>query len=192
MSRNGFRRGVVIGGSAGGFQVLVSILSALPDEFPLPFLIVQHLHVSDDGSFSQHLARASKRRVVEPCDKEPIEPGCVYVAPADYHMLLERKETIALSIDERVTWSRPSIDVLFESAAGPWGPDAIAILLTGANADGTRGMRAIRQAGGLTIAQDPACAETPFMPQSAINAGVVNEVLGVEQIAERLISESKP
>jgi two-component system chemotaxis response regulator CheB len=188
--KGGPTRGVVCGASAGGFDALAAILLSLPPGFPLPVLIVQHLHCTDDGAFAEHLAQASRWRVVEPCDKERIVPGCVYVAPANYHMLVERDGTIALSIDERVTWSRPSIDVLFESAARAWGRGAIAVLLSGANTDGASGMRVLREAGGLTIAQDPACAEVPVMPRAAIDAGVVDEVLGVKQISERLSAEA--
>ncbi len=181
-------RAVVIGGSAGGFEALTAILSVLPGDFPLPVLVVQHLHPSDAGSFARHLARATRLPVIEPCDKEPIERGRVYAAPANYHMLVERDgSTIALSIDERVNWSRPSIDVLFESGSRAWGEGVIAILLSGANADGAKGMGKVKKAGGLTIAQDPASSQTPFMPQAAIDAGGVDEVLGLEQIGKRLV-----
>jgi two-component system chemotaxis response regulator CheB len=181
-------RAVVIGGSAGGFEAITVILPALPGDFLLPVLVVQHLHPRDDGSFARHLARATRLPVIEPCDKETIERGRVYAAPANYHMLVERDgSTIALSIDERVNWSRPSIDVLFESGARAWGDGMIAIILSGANDDGTKGMRAVREAGGFTIAQDPASAQTPVMPQAAIDAGVVDEVLGLEQIGKRLV-----
>ncbi len=181
-------RAIVIGGSAGGFEALTAILSELPGDFLLPVLVVQHLHPCDDGSFARHLARATRLPVIEPCDKEPIERGRLYAAPANYHMLVERDgSTIALSIDERVNWSRPSIDVLFESGAGAWGEGVIAILLSGANADGAKGMGEVKKAGGMTIAQDPASAQNPVMPQAAIDAGVVDEVLGLEQIGQRLV-----
>jgi len=184
-------RVVVIGGSAGGFEALRVILSALPGDFTLPVLVVQHLHASDDGSFARHLARSTRLPVVEPCDKAPIEQGRVYTAPANYHMLVERDGAIALSIDERVNWSRPSIDVLFESAARAWGNGVIAVILSGASDDGASGMEAVKSAGGLTLAQDPASAPTPFMPQAAIDAGVVDEILGVEEIGQRLIQLEK-
>jgi len=179
-------KAVVIGSSAGGLEALDIIFAALPVDFALPVLVVQHLHQTDDGRFAAHLARAARLPVVEPCDKEPIEPGKIYAAPADYHMLAERDGTISLSVDGRVNWSRPSIDVLFESAALAWGPGVVAILLSGANADGARGMRAVRAAGGLTIAQDPAGAESPAMPQAAIDAGAVLEVLTTGEIGRRL------
>jgi len=181
-------RAVVIGGSAGGVEVLVDILSGLPSDFGLPVLVVQHLHPSDDGGLARHLSRETPLRVIEPCDKEPIKHGCVYVAPANYHMLAERNETISLSMDERINWSRPSIDVLFESAARSWGEWVIAIILSGANTDGAKGVQAVKEAGGQVIAQDPAEAEHPVMPQAAIDTGVVDKVLRSKKIG-RLLAE---
>ncbi|OGQ97164.1 MAG: hypothetical protein A2521_16290 [Deltaproteobacteria bacterium RIFOXYD12_FULL_57_12] len=178
---------VVMGGSAGGFKAYAAILSALPTDFELPVLVVQHLHPGDDGSFARHLARVALHPVIEPCDKERIERRQVYVAPANYHMLVERNGTIALSLEGKVNWSRPSIDALFESAALAFGQRVIAVILSGASIDGAVGMRAIKAAGGLTIAQEPATAEYPVMPQAAIDTGAVDEVLSVEEIGRRLI-----
>ena len=180
-------RGVVIGGSAGGVEALVVILAALPADFRLPLLVVQHLHASDDGAFSRHLAHRVRRPVMEPCDKQPIEPGQIYTAPANYHMLVEKDDTISLSVDDKVNYSRPSIDVLFESAAHAWGTGVIAVILSGANNDGTEGMRKIKAVGGLNIAQDPDSAETQYMVRAAIDSGVVDEVLLPEKIGKRLM-----
>lgn len=180
-------RGVVIGGSAGGVAALDALLSCLPDTFPLPLLVVQHLHASDGGAFCQHLARVVGARAVEAFDKCPIESGFIYTAPANYHMLVERHEAIALSVDERVNWSRPSIDVLFESAATAWGRAVIAIIFSGASADGAHGIRAIHRAGGFTIAQDPCTAEMAVMPQAAIDTGAVDEILAPGEIGARLL-----
>ena len=180
-------RAVIIGGSAGGLEALGDIVSALPSDFALPVLVVQHLHPSDDGSLVRYLGRITHLRVLEPCDKERFEPGCVYTAPANYHMLVEQSGTIALCVSEKVNWSRPSIDVLFGSAARAWGESVIAVILSGASADGTKGIWAVKEAGGLTIAQDPASAESPVMPQAAIDAGGVDEVLRLEEIGQRLI-----
>ncbi len=179
-------RAVVLGASAGGFEAFTGILSILPADFALPILAVQHLHPMDDGQFVSHLGSVSRLIVVTPCDKQRIDRGRVYVAPSNYHMLVERDGSIALSVDERVNWSRPSIDVLFESAARAWGSAVIAIILSGASADGAKGMRAVRTTGGLTIAQDPASAEYPVMPQAAIDAGAVDEILTLEGIGARL------
>lgn len=181
---------IVIGGSAGGLAVLDRILPELPGDFPLPILVIQHLPPSDDGSFARYLARTTRLPVVEPCDKERIEGGHLYAAPANYHMLVERTGTIGLSVDEKVNWSRPSIDVLFESAARVWGPALIAVILSGASVDGATGLCAIKAAGGRTIAQDPASAQSPLMPRAAIDAGAVDEVLTPECIAERLLEWS--
>ncbi len=150
--------------------------------------MVQHLHPSDDGAFARHLARVTRLPVVEPCDKERIDRGHVYVAPANYHMLVDRDGTIGLSVDAKVNWSRPSIDVLFESAAIAWRDAVVAVLLSGASADGAQGMLAIRDAGGLTVVQDPAEAGYPFMPQSAIDAQAAENVLRAGEIG-RLLAE---
>ena len=179
-------RAVVMGGSAGGVEAMAAILSALPADFALPVLVVQHLHPSDAGLSARHLAGATGLSVVEPCDKERIERGRVYAAPANYHMLVERDGTICLSVDERINWSRPSIDVLFESAARAWGQAVVAVIVSGANSDGAKGMRAVREAGGITIAQDPASAQNPVMPQAAIDTEAVDEVLRPKKIGQRL------
>ena len=181
-------RAIVIGGSAGGVEGLTAIFAALPADFELPVLVVQHLHPSDDGAFARHLARVTRLTVVEPCDKERIERGRVYAAPASYHMLVDRNGSISLSVDEKVNWSRPSIDVLFESAAIALGEAVVAVLLSGASVDGAEGMHAVREAGGLTIAQDPEDAEYPLMPQSAIDVQAADKVLQAEEIG-RLLAE---
>ena len=134
-------------------------------------LVVQHLHASDDGSFARHLARMTRLVVVEPCDKERIKSGHLYTAPANYHLLVEKDNRISLSVDEKVNWSRPSIDVLFMSAARAWQAGVIAVILSGANADGAQGILAVKKVGGVTIAQAPVSAATPVMPQAAIDAG---------------------
>ena len=170
-------RVIVIGASAGGGEVLEKILSGLPADYAVPILIVQHLHPDVGEDFARSLGRKTRLPVVSPCDKQKIEPGKVYVAPANYHMLIERTGHVALSVAEKVKWSRPSIDVLFESAAYAWEEKVIAVLLTGANDDGVEGMRTVKAFGGLTIAQEPATAEHPVMPQAAIDAKVAEKVL---------------
>ncbi len=180
-------KAIVIGGSAGGIAVLESILAALPEDFRPPLLVVEHLHPSDQGALAERLATIARMPLTEPCDKDPIEPGHVYTAPANYHLLVDRNGSVSLSIDPRVRWSRPSIDVLFESAALAWGSGLVAVLLSGANSDGVDGLAAVKAAGGRTIAQNPAGAESPWMPRAAIDAGVVDEILDVAAIAPRLI-----
>ncbi len=178
---------VMLGGSYGALHPLACILRALPDDFSLPLFVVNHLHADDNGGFAEYLDMLTSLSVIEPCDKTPVEAGVIYVAPANYHMLLETDGFISLSVDEKFNWSRPSIDVFFESAAVAWGENIVGIILSGANADGAQGMMAIRQAGGLTIAQSPDEAVSPTMPLAAINAGAVCEVLRVDEIVKRLL-----
>jgi two-component system chemotaxis response regulator CheB len=179
-------RVIVIGASAGGREALERILSGLPADYAVPILIAQHLHSDDGGGFARSLGSKIRLSVVSPCDKKKIEPGNVYVAPANYHMLVERTGHTALSIEEKVKWSRPSIDVLFESAAYVWEEKVIAVLLTGSNDDGVEGMRTVRAHGGLTIAQEPATAEHPVMPQAAIDAKTTERVMTLEEISQFL------
>lgn len=177
---------IVIGGSAGSTVIMSEILSCLPPDFRLPILVVQHLHESDDGGFAEHLARNWELTLVVPCDKQSTEEGHVYVAPSNYHMLVKRNWTIALSVDDKVNWSRPSIDVLFESAAYACATNLVAVILSGASADGAQGMRTVRECGGLTVAQSPDTAESPFMPQAAINAAHPEYVQPPAEIAKLL------
>lgn len=177
---------IVMGGSAGGFKALMAILTPLPADFPPPILIVQHLHASDAGSFAKHLGRITRLPVVEADDKMSIAAAHIYVAPANYHLLVEDAATLALNVDPPVNYSRPAIDVLFESAAWVWGEDLLAVLLSGASRDGTAGLQAVKEAGGRTLAQDPATAESPLMPQWAIEKNVVDEILAPAAIAVRL------
>lgn len=180
-------RAIVMGGSAGGVEVLRVVLSELPPGFGPAVLLVQHLHRFDRGAFSRQLAHSTTLPVIEPCDKQPIAGGTVYAAPADYHMHVEKDETISLSVDPKVNWSRPSIDVLFDSAARVWEDALVAVILSGANGDGTAGMRAVKAAGGRTIAQEPSTAVAPYMPQAAIEAGVTDDVLPIARIGARLL-----
>ncbi len=177
---------VAIGASAGGGGALRTILSLLPGDYALPILIAQHLHPDDNGGFAENLARDVSLPVTSACDKQVIQAGHIYVAPANYHMLVERNGYIALTTDEKVNWSRPSIDVLFESAAYAWREKLIALILSGANSDGTEGLRTIKKLGGIALAQDPGTTEYPAMPWSAINAGVVDEILTLHEIGQRL------
>lgn len=181
-------KAVVVGASFGGLQALSSLLSALPAAFPLPIVVVLHLHPSGGGYLAEHFRRICKLGAREPEDKEAIQPGIIYLAPANYHLLVEADDTFSLSIDERVNHSRPSIDVLFESAARAWKSGVIGILLTGANTDGAHGLCVIKRCGGLALVQDPASAECRVMPQAAIDAGCTDQVLSLEGIAQFLNS----
>lgn len=183
----GRHRVVVVGGSAGGSQILQALVAALPRGFELPILAVLHRHPSTDESLAEYVGGQAMVLVQEPCDKQTIASGNVYLAPANYHMLLDGGGSIALSVDDKVNWSRPSIDVLFESAANAFGSSVIGILLSGANADGAEGLRAIHAAGGTTLAQDPREAQFGRMPQAAIDTGCVGRILTQTEIVRFLI-----
>jgi len=187
-SITGTYKAVVVGASAGGMDAISKLLSALPASFPLPIVVVQHLHPSSGGYLVEHFERICVLPVREPEDKEEIQSGTIYLAPANYHLLIETDETFSLSIDERVSHSRPSIDVLFESAAIAWGGRVIGVLLTGANSDGASGLCLIKSYGGLALVQDPATAGYPVMPQAAIDAGCADQILSIEGIAQFLYS----
>ena len=158
---------VVIGGSAGSVRALDLILPGLPAEFP-PILIVVHVLASSLTSLASVFSRRSALRVIEAEPGAPIERGHAYFAPADYHLLVEPSRRCALSIAPPVHFSRPAIDVLFESAAEAYGPLLLGVVLTGASADGALGLRALVDRGGRALVQDPATAEAPTMPQSAL------------------------
>ncbi|MCJ7538961.1 MAG: chemotaxis protein CheB [Desulfobacterales bacterium] len=179
-------KAIVIGVSAGGRAALSKLFSCLPDRFPLPVIIVQHVRSTINRYRYTHFNNKCTLTIKEADDKEEIQPGSVYFAPPDYHLLIERDKTFSLSIDARVNYSRPSIDVLFESAVYVWSSGLIGILLTGASSDGAYGMQLIKEHGGLTIVQDPATAEYPVMPKAAIDAVAVDKILSIESIGEFL------
>ena len=152
---------IVIGASAGALEALSNLLPGLPADYRLPILIVVHLP-SDTTSLLAELLRARCAiRVREAEDKEPIEPGVAYFAPPDYHLLVEQDKRLSLSDDEPVLFSRPSIDVLFESAADAYGSSLIGVVLTGANSDGAKGLKAVVEAGGAAVVQSPGAPMRP-------------------------------
>jgi len=177
---------IVFGSSAGGYSALAEVLPQLPVDLPQAVVVAQHLHPGSGEYMVEYLSRRCRMPVREPEDKEPVLPGVIAVAAAQYHLLIERDRTFAFSVDDKVNFSRPSIDVLFESVAAVYGPRAVGVVLTGANADGAAGLRAIKAAGGLAVVQDPASAETPFMPRSALAATAVDHVLDLAGIARLL------
>jgi two-component system, chemotaxis family, protein-glutamate methylesterase/glutaminase len=177
---------VVIGASAGALEALSAILPALPAEFKLPLIVVVHVP-SNKRSALTDLFRAKCRLAVrEVEDKEPISGGTVYFAPPDYHLLIEVDRTLSLSNDEPVLFSRPSIDVLFESAAEAFGAALVAVILTGANQDGAKGLSAVVQAGGIAIAQTPSEAFASAMPQAAVDLCPSARVMSLGAIAAYL------
>jgi two-component system, chemotaxis family, protein-glutamate methylesterase/glutaminase len=173
---------VVIGASLGGTKALSSLLSALPGHFPLPLGIVLHRAVeSDDATLRRLLQAHSALPVVEAEDKMPIAAGRVYLAPADYHLLVGKTE-FSLSTEAPVMFARPSIDVLFESASAAFESKTLGVLLTGASAEGARGAAKIRERGGTVLVQDPETAECPVMPRAAIAADAASSILPLEGI----------
>ncbi|MBF0509567.1 MAG: chemotaxis protein CheB [Deltaproteobacteria bacterium] len=178
---------VVIGVSAGGMEALSDLLPPLPDEFSWPIIIVQHMHPTQGDYLAELLCRRCAVKAKEADDKEKIQPGWIYLAPPNYHLLIERDQTFSLSVDEKVNFARPSIDVLFESAVDAYGSGLIGIILTGANHDGAYGLHLIKQCGGLTIVQDPAHAAHPVMPRSALDMTKVDHVLPIPGITRLLI-----
>ncbi|MCU1228240.1 MAG: CheB methylesterase [Acidobacteria bacterium] len=177
---------IVIGCSLGGMRALQTLFSDLPADFPVPIAVAQHRHKASNEGLPTFLRKHSKLPVVDVDDKEWIHPGKIYLAPADYHLLVERGE-FSLSVDAAVAHSRPSIDVLFESAADAYGDHLVGIVLTGANADGAAGAEKIRERNGFLIVQDPADAEAPAMPQAAIQRTRVDRILPLNRIAPFLV-----
>lgn len=177
---------VAVGASWGGLEAIGRLLSRLPASFRSPVAVVQHRGPSTpEGAMRHYLSVRCPLRVVDAEDKEPVEEGRVYLAPPNYHLLVE-EGSLALSLEAPVAFSRPSIDVLFESAADSYGPGLTAVVLTGANNDGSRGVVTVRNAGGTVLVQDPDEAERRAMPDAAIATGAVHHVLPVEGLAAKL------
>jgi two-component system, chemotaxis family, protein-glutamate methylesterase/glutaminase len=176
---------VAIGASLGGLSAIETLLEALPKTFPAAVVIVQHRRADGDSRLLELLRGHSVLPVSEPEDKQPLQPGNVYLAPPNYHMLVERG-LLSLSIDPPVAFARPSMDVLFESVADAYGPRAVAVVLTGSNRDGAAGAAAIKRHGGVVLVQDPSSAEAPETPNAAIAATRVDAVLGLPALALHL------
>lgn len=177
----------VIGGSAGGIDVVQKILSGLATDTPAVILICLHLHPRSGGELAEVLARHSALPVVEAEPYQALTPGRVYLAPPDYHMLVEQDHTISLDASEKIHFSRPSIDALFESAADVFGGGLIGVILTGASQDGARGLQRIQQRGGVTIVQDPATCFADYMPRAACLRATPDFILPPAEIAAKLM-----
>ncbi|MGQ9556617.1 MAG: chemotaxis protein CheB [Desulfurispora sp.] len=177
---------VVIGVSAGGLSALRLLLPALKPDFSLPVAIVQHQYPSADDFLARYLNDLCSLPVKQAEDKEEFSPGTVYIAPPDYHLLIELNRTLSLSLDPPVNYARPSIDVLFTSAADAFGPALIGVILTGASSDGSAGLQQVKHRGGLAVVQDPATAEVDYMPRSALAVTRVDYILPLEEIAALL------
>jgi two-component system chemotaxis response regulator CheB len=177
---------IVIGASAGGIEALGTLLPSLPARFQAAVFVVLHLPPDTQSEVAELFNARCRLPVLEAGDKERVTGGAIYFAPAGYHAMIDANRTCALSIDEPVNFSRPSIDVLFESAAWTYGARLLGILLTGASADGAAGMAAIHAAGGQTWAQTPDTARASAMPLAAIERAVVDHVLDLDAMAARL------
>jgi two-component system chemotaxis response regulator CheB len=179
-------RAVVIGGSSGALDALALILPALPSGFVTPLAIVLHIQPGRPSGLVNLFRATSRLNVKEAEDKEPIEPCTVYVAPPNYHLLVESGHHFSLSVDDPVHFSRPAIDVLFESAADAYGPALAGVLLSGANEDGARGLDRIFANGGSTVVQDPSTAVARQMPEAALRGGRPHRVLAPGDVAPYL------
>jgi two-component system chemotaxis response regulator CheB len=182
---------IVVGGSLGGMKALRTVLQDLPGSFSMPIAVVLHRHKDSDDSLVSILQQGINLQVKEVVDKDSIRTGHVYISPSDHHLLVEPMY-FSLSTDEPVQYARPSIDVLFESAADVFGDKVIAVILTGANHDGARGAAAIRRRGGRVIVQEPLTAECAVMPAAALETVPGADVLPAEEIAQLLIELSHP
>ena len=184
---------IVVGASAGGVEALLSIFAALAPGFSLPIIAVLHLPDERRSQLAEVFDRRLQMPVVEARDKEMIQPGTLYFAGPGYHLSVEHDRSLSLSQEDRVHHSRPAIDFLFESAADAYGPNLLAILLTGANQDGGRGLAQVKQLGGITVVQDPSEARVDVMPKAALALHTPDYILTLSRIGDLLASlESSP
>ena len=182
---------VVIGVSAGGLRALSGILKGLPGNYPLPLIVIQHRSKDERTLLEEVLQAKCVISIKQADEKERIEGGKVYFAPPDYHLLVEKDHSFSLTCDDPVNFSRPSIDLLFETASEVYKEKLVGVILTGANHDGAEGIRAVKEHGGLTIAQDPATSHFPDMPQAAIDTGSVQHILNAAAIKDLLLDLAK-
>lgn len=178
---------VAVTASAGGIQALTTVLSALPADFPAPIVVVQHLDPNHRSLLPEILERRCSLRITQAQEGDSIEPSTAYIAPPDQHLLVNGDGTLSLSHSDLVHFVRPSADLLFESVAASCAERAIGVVLTGTGSDGTMGVRALNKMGGMVIVQDPETASFAGMPNAAVQTGAVDETLGLEEIAPRLI-----
>ena len=177
---------VVIGGSAGSLPVILTILSKLSPQLDFPIVIVLHRKNTYDNTLSALLSQKTLIPVKEIEEKDPILPGNIYIAPPDYHLLIETDKIFSLDYSERINYSRPSIDVTFETAALAYREKLVAVLLSGANSDGTQGLKSVKDLSGTIIVQDPLTAEVPYMPQNALSKLQIDHVLSPNDLGSFL------
>lgn len=176
-------KAVVVGVSSGGLEALKILVPGLRPDLAAPVIIVQHMSPQADSYLPSRLNEISGLTVKEAEDKEMLRPGVAYVAPPDYHLLAEADGSLSLSVDPKVNFSRPSVDVLFESASDAFGAALVGVILTGANHDGARGLARIKRRGGLAIVQSPESAQSSAMPEAALESTSVDHVLPLKDIA---------
>jgi two-component system, chemotaxis family, protein-glutamate methylesterase/glutaminase len=174
---------LVIGGSAGSLDVMLHVLPDLRRDLSLSIVVVLHRKSFQDSTLVDLFSAKTGLNVKEADEKEPLLPGTIYIAPADYHLLIENDRTFSLDYSEKINYSRPSIDVTFESVADIYGTESVALLLSGANADGVDGLKAIRDAGGLVLVQNPTTADVAYMPQHAIDELEVSQIINPTAMA---------
>jgi two-component system, chemotaxis family, protein-glutamate methylesterase/glutaminase len=181
---------IVVGASWGGLDALTVLVRGLPPDFQVPLAIVQHRGPDAQSFLSDLLQQWTGRKVLEPEDKEPIEPGHIYIAPANYHLLVEPGH-FSLTTEAPVRYSRPSIDVMFGSAAHAYGRRLIGMVLTGANEDGSRGLQCVEEYGGYCVVQDPATAEVATMPEAALRRVPRAAMLPLADISAHLVDVAR-
>ncbi|MFK0090230.1 chemotaxis protein CheB [Pseudomonas sp. NPDC090755] len=183
---------VTLGASAGGVSALLTLFHALPVDYAVPLVCVLHLPDDRHSHLAQVFSRRLRRPVCEACDKQPVAPGMIYFAGPGYHLSVEQDRSFSLSQEARVHFSRPSIDILFESAADAYGPALLGVLLTGANEDGARGLARIKGLGGRTIVQDPREAQVATMPRAALALHHPDHILPLSGIGQLLATLELP
>ena len=181
-------RCIAIGVSAGAMDALSVIIPNLPASFSIPVVVIQHISPYSDNYMTRYLDKISALRVKEVDEKEKITAGFVYTAPPNYHVLVEEDETFSLSVEERINFARPSIDVFFETAADVYGSQLVGVILTGGNNDGCRGLKVIKDKGGMAIVQDPKTAEADGMPRAALKTTKVDHIFPLEKIGPFLVN----
>lgn len=177
---------IVVGTSLGGFNALEQVFSPIPADFCVPVVVVQHRHRTSTAALARFVENNIQMPVYDAEDGQPLDRGGVYLAPADYHVLIE-EGAIRLSLEGPVNYSRPSIDLLFETAAEEYGESLVAVVLTGANNDGAAGAAAVKANGGTVVVQEPETAEAPEMPRAAIRASKVDYILPLEEVSRFLL-----
>jgi len=178
---------IIIGGSAGSFQVIAEILGSLPKTFNIPIILCFHRLQSERNGFIEALSPRSVLPIIEPLDKMPIKGGNIYLAPANYHLYIEADKHFALSVEETENHSRPSIDLAFHTAARVYKEKLIGIILSGANGDGARGSKSINENNGFIIVQDPEDAEVKLMPKASIANAKINKIIKSSEIVSFLL-----